>query len=41
MLIIIVILTAPLLLILSYRITKPIIELRKAVNNVAVGKFFN
>lgn len=39
MLIIIVILTAPLLLILSYRITKPIIELRRAVNNVAVGNF--
>lgn len=39
MLLVIITLTAPLLLILSYRITQPITKLRKAVNNVAMGHF--
>ncbi|MFC0309311.1 envelope stress sensor histidine kinase CpxA [Gallibacterium trehalosifermentans] len=39
MLLIISIITAPLLLILSYKITAPIARLRKAVNNVAMGNF--
>ncbi|OBX07996.1 histidine kinase [Gallibacterium salpingitidis] len=39
MLLVIIVMTAPLLLILSYRITKPIVKLRKAVNNVAMGNF--
>lgn len=39
MLLVIITLTAPLLLILSYRITQPTTKLRKAVNNVAMGHF--
>ncbi|MFC0322340.1 envelope stress sensor histidine kinase CpxA [Gallibacterium melopsittaci] len=39
MLLVISIFTAPLLLILSYQITSPIVKLRKAVNSVAMGHF--
>ena len=39
MLLVIIFVTAPLLLILSYQITQPILKLRKAVNNVAMGNF--